>query len=599
MFKLIAVKVLEGCRKSVCKCLSVGKMYYFNNDYYITDDSICLRDEYIRLLPDDFFSLDATSTLQINISAVVGMNGDGKSTLMELVMRLINNCAKHYRLADKDNLLQIVGVKAELYYLLDNVVYCIKEAKEDNYASLWKCADMSDSDVRQWNKIMTPVKSVSRMNELFYTIVSNYSHYAYNTRDFREEWSDKVQSEEDCKKCWLHYLFHKNDGYRTPITIHPYRYEGNIDVNREAELTMQRLVALYIQEANPKENNNSFRRIGSKDAELLQLTDIGYSKLQEFTIIQFFKDNKSISLLLNYIKKIEDNISAYDDFEVENLQDNMLETVECCLDLLTGTNDEPYSEFIRAFYVWIGNKKGVCSSKSDLRKFLNSMRKFNNSIKITRLPYNEFAKKYKRYDKLNVKQLIRIRFVYDVLNSWEFPVDILLKEYEDLNEIERCQHYIIYKTISICAIYPEYRDFVDSIERGWNNNGLVFNNSVIKEVVEKIKKDKTHVTLKLRQCLNFIELCKKEKSNIFEKVSDIELYNKLGNELKGGMFIRFDDLKSYFKREPFPLDLLPPPIYKTDILFCSELDLDNYIPYKYLSSGEKQLLNNFGALIYH
>lgn len=599
MFKLIAVKVLEGCRKSVCKCLSVGKMYYFNNDYYITDDSICLRDEYIRLLPDDFFSLDATSTLQINISAVVGMNGDGKSTLMELVMRLINNCAKHYRLADKDNLLQIVRVKAELYYLLDNVVYCIKEAKEDNYASLWKCADMSDSDVRQWNKIMSPVKSVSRMNELFYTIVSNYSHYAYNTRDFREEWSDKVQSEEDCKKCWLHYLFHKNDGYRTPITIHPYRYEGNIDVNREAELTMQRLVALYIQEANPKENNNSFRRIGSKDAELLQLTDIGYSKLQEFTIIQFFEDNKSISLLLNYIKKIEDNISAYDDFEVENLQDNMLETVECCLDLLTGTNDEPYSEFIRAFYVWIGNKKGVCSSKSDLRKFLNSMRKFNNSIKITRLPYNEFAKKYKRYDKLNVKQLIRIRFVYDVLNSWEFPVDILLKEYEDLNEIERCQHYIIYKTISICAIYPEYRDFVDSIERGWNNNGLVFNNSVIKEVVEKIKKDKTHVTLKLRQCLNFIELCKKENSNIFEKVSDIELYNKLGNELKGGMFIRFDDLKSYFKREPFPLDLLPPPIYKTDILFCSELDFDNYIPYKYLSSGEKQLLNNFGALIYH
>lgn len=599
MFKLIAVKVLEGCRKSVCKCLSVGKMYYFNNDYYITDDSICLRDEYIRLLPDDFFSLDATSTLQINISAVVGMNGDGKSTLMELVMRLINNCAKHYRLADKDNLLQIVRVKAELYYLLDNVIYCIKEAKEDNYASLWKCADMSDSDVRQWNKIMTPVKSVSRMNELFYTIVSNYSHYAYNTRDFREEWSDKVQSEEDCKKCWLHYLFHKNDGYRTPITIHPYRYEGNIDVNREAELTMQRLVTLYIQEANPKENNNSFRRIGSKDAELLQLTDIGYSKLQEFTIIQFFEDNKSISLLLNYIKKIEDNISAYDDFEVENLQDNMLETVECCLDLLTGTNDEPYSEFIRAFYVWIGNKKGVCSSKSDLRKFLNSMRKFNNSIKITRLPYNEFAKKYKRYDKLNVKQLIRIRFVYDVLNSWEFPVDILLKEYEDLNEIERCQHYIIYKTISICAIYPEYRDFVDSIERGWNNDGLVFNNSVIKEVVEKIKKDKTHVTLKLRQCLNFIELCKKENSNIFEKVSDIELYNKLGNELKGWMFIRFDDLKSYFKREPFPLDLLPPPIYKTDILFCSELDLDNYIPYKYLSSGEKQLLNNFGALIYH
>lgn len=63
--------------------------------------------------------------------------------------------------------------------------------------------------------------------------------------------------------------------------------------------------------------------------------------------------------------------------------------------------------------------------------------------------------------------------------------------------------------------------------------------------------------------------------------------------------MRFDNLKSYYKKDPFPLDLLPPPIYKTDILYQSEGDENIYIPYKYLSSGEKQLLNNFGALIYH
>lgn len=158
------------------------KMYYFCNDYYITENGICLRDEYVKPLPNDFFSLDTNSKLQINISAVVGMNGDGKSTLIELVMRLINNCAKHYRLTDKDNLLRIDGVKAELYYLLDDAVYCIREVEENNYTSLLKYADVSDSNARQWNKQMTPVKSVSKMNELFYTIVSNYSHYAYNTK---------------------------------------------------------------------------------------------------------------------------------------------------------------------------------------------------------------------------------------------------------------------------------------------------------------------------------------------------------------------------------------------------------------------------------
>ena len=241
MFKLIAIRPLKGCRKSALKCLKEGLMYYFCNDYVITEDGICMRDEYVRPLPEDFFSIKGSSNIQINVSAVVGMNGDGKSSLVELAMRLINNCAKHYRLTDKDNLLRIEGIKAELYYLLDDVVYCIRE---DNQISLLKYADISNHNVRQWKKLETPVKSVSRMNELFYTIVSNYSLYAYNTKDFRDEWSEKMQTTEECWKCWLHYLFHKNDGYRTPMTIHPYRYEGNTDINKETELTMQRLMNL-------------------------------------------------------------------------------------------------------------------------------------------------------------------------------------------------------------------------------------------------------------------------------------------------------------------------------------------------------------------
>lgn len=390
MFKLIAVKPLKGCRDSVCKCLKTGKMYYFCNDYYITENGICLRDEYVKPLPNDFFSLDTNSKLQINISAVVGMNGDGKSTLIELVMRLINNCAKHYRLTDKDNLLRIDGVKAELYYLLDDAVYCIREVEENNYTSLLKYADVSDSNARQWNKQMTPVKSVSKMNELFYTIVSNYSHYAYNTKDFRAEWNDNIQSQEESEKCWLHYLFHKNDGYRTPITIHPYRYEGNININREIELTMQRLMALYIQEPNLRENDHSFRRIGDKDAEILQLTDLGYSKLQEVTIVQYFKDNKSNSSLSGCINQIEEVIKKYDDMVVENLHDNTLEIIENCLDLLTGEKEPSYKKFLNHCYEWIGKRRSMYSSKSDLRQLLNALMKYVNNVNDS-LPFNRFA----------------------------------------------------------------------------------------------------------------------------------------------------------------------------------------------------------------
>ena len=102
MFKLIAIRPLKGCRKSALKCLKVGQIYYFCNDYIITEDGISLRDDYVKPLPEDFFSIGLNSDLRINVSAIVGMNGDGKSTLIELLMRLINNCAKHYRLVDRE-----------------------------------------------------------------------------------------------------------------------------------------------------------------------------------------------------------------------------------------------------------------------------------------------------------------------------------------------------------------------------------------------------------------------------------------------------------------------------------------------------------------
>lgn len=604
MFKLIAIRPLKGCRESALKCLKEELLYYFCNDYTITEDGICLRDEYVKPLLEDFFSLNTAPSLQINISAVVGMNGDGKSTLIELVMRLINNCAKHYGLTDKknDNLLRVEGIKAELFYLLDNTVFCIRETENDNYTCLLKYADVSNLDAREWHKLMTPVKSVNRLNELFYTIVSNYSHYAYNTNDFREEWSDTIKSKDMGRKCWLYYLFHKNDGYRTPMTIHPFRKEGNIDVNQETELTMQRLMALYVQEPNPKDNEHSFRRLGEKetkkDADILMLKDIGYSKLQQHTVIQYFKDIKSVSSLSGIINQIKENVKNRNDLVEENLHDNTVEAVEMCLELLTGNDDHSYQLFLDNFLEWIRKQRSVYSSKSDLRQFLNALLETKNNYGDV-LRFDELSCKFKRYDKLNVRQLARLRFVYEVMKCWNFDPGIFLKDYSDLSDTERCQHYIVYKTIDICGTYPEYRNDLDEKDSGWNNNGLVNGVEVISDVVGRIKEDKTHVTLKIRQCLRFMQQLDAEGANVFKKLNLLQLSQTVRQGFPGNLLIRFDDLKEHYKKDPFPLDLLPPPLYKDDILYKSGSREDEYIPYRFLSSGEKQLLNNFGALIYH
>ncbi len=599
MLKLLAVQPLEGCEKCVHKCLKIGQMYYLCNDYIITDDFISLRDEYVRELPVDFFSIEPHEKLQINVAAIAGMNGDGKSSIVELIIRLINNCAKHYRLNYKEQLLRVEGVKAILYYELDGVVYCIREEKEDNYTSLLKVADMSDRKIRVWPIKMEVVKSVSKFNELFYTIVSNYSHYAYNTNDFSEEWKKDLPTNDNQKKCWLYYVFHKNDGYLTPLTLHPYRNEGNIDINTETELTMQRLMALYVQEPNPRDNERSFRRLGKKDANVLKLTDCGASKLQEQTLIDFFKKNISVSTLSGVIKKINDVIEKYDDAAVESINENTLEAVEQSLDFLTGQKDEGYQVYLKWTINWLKTKKGrIFSSKSDVRQLLQTQKAFEQKFE-RKLHYEDFIRKYKKYDKLNVRQLTRLRTVYRVIRKWEFPVEILWKDYAELSEYEKCRHYIVYKTIEILTTYPVYKDALEEKNGGWSNNGLMFGDDAIASVVDDIRGDKSHVTLKLQQCVKFMEEIQNYGYNVYQQMDNLKLHGDIAADEQDCLLIEFDTIKDFFKVDPFPLELLPPSIYNAEILYQTSENIHEFAAYKYLSSGEKQLLSNIGAIIYH
>lgn len=95
MFKIIAIRVLPGCAEYIRKCLGVNQYYYLCNDYSVSENGsvITRRSENIAPLADDFFALSETHSMGVglNFSAIVGMNGDGKSLLVELIIRLLNN----------------------------------------------------------------------------------------------------------------------------------------------------------------------------------------------------------------------------------------------------------------------------------------------------------------------------------------------------------------------------------------------------------------------------------------------------------------------------------------------------------------------------
>lgn len=131
-FQLIAIKALDD---KYTKILESNKIYYFNNNFEIQNNNIKLTNEKCVSLYTGY------SINNINISAIVGKNGTGKSTIIELLVMAINNIAK---------------------YLQDSTTYTIKE-----------------------------------LEDFFYTIHINYSLHALNEKHYNGEWLHKLFHKND------------------------------------------------------------------------------------------------------------------------------------------------------------------------------------------------------------------------------------------------------------------------------------------------------------------------------------------------------------------------------------------------------------------
>lgn len=239
-FRIVAVKTLKGCDPNYLKILKPNQLYYFYNNIEIEDEKITPQDE----LPNNFYSANGVN---INISAIVGKNGSGKSTIIEILFRIINNIA-HKHSHNENSLKFTNDLKAELYFQAD---YFYKVTVDDTEINIFKYN-------RRGNLIHSPVKDYS-LKEFFYTIAVNYSHYAYNASELGKEIN------------WLDSLFHKNDGYQIPLVINPMRRNGNIEINNENHLVTARLIT-YLLTPNNKESFN-FKKIAPKlNAVSLKLT---------------------------------------------------------------------------------------------------------------------------------------------------------------------------------------------------------------------------------------------------------------------------------------------------------------------------------------
>ena len=262
----IAVDAKRSCYQSIHKGLKSFEPYVFHSDYVVENGSVR------RTAHNP--ALDSLYGDRVDVCAIVGENGSGKSSLMELVIRLLNNAAFALSPAFRDeqtddeiaySLHFVHYVYARLYFLIEDRYYVLEQTDHElTFQRQTKVLKRGSADYWHYNAETGQLdtkrnkdKYKSALSRLFYSIIINYAAYGFNIYDYRSEWDYdlyqklvkddpnlKIDDLNDDRNCWIGSIFHKNDSYQAPLVLNPYRHRGNINYNNEKQLLGVRLFEL-------------------------------------------------------------------------------------------------------------------------------------------------------------------------------------------------------------------------------------------------------------------------------------------------------------------------------------------------------------------
>lgn len=279
-FKLLAIRPLIGCNKRFLKNLDEGQIYKFYNEYDFIDNDgneinkthFFLEQEgkkknievekviFKKTSPSNLYKIETLhgQIIEVNISAIVGKNGSGKSSLLELLYVICYIISSYkgiipndvdledikYKVNERDvgsinieikNIKDLYkDLKVEIFYEIDEHFFSVRyenlklshKVFDKDYLHFFKEGLFNNDEFsRKFSYVFDKL--------FFYTIAINYSLYGLNDKN---------------ENFWLHNVFHKNDGYQTPLVINPFRNKGNIDINSENHLAQSRLFANFVNE---------------------------------------------------------------------------------------------------------------------------------------------------------------------------------------------------------------------------------------------------------------------------------------------------------------------------------------------------------------
>lgn len=603
-FKLLAIRPLKKdinniqhrCENNILKGLQDNFIYRFYNDYVFFDkdgNEIVNETEYVevqsikyeRSLPNDFFGDN------INICAVVGKNGSGKSSLLELFYYFL------YQYSLYEGLLNNQEISAgytknffmEFYYQFGDCIYCLKWNTSLNFNKTSYITDQKNKNL--YLKDFSNIQSFENGNIYkmpIYTIVTNYSIYGLNSSSEQDRWLDR--------------LFIKNDGYQTPIVLTPYREDGNININGEFDLANSRLLKVFLLSAEKNEIKATALIRDLSIKKLLFKLDIKKSLNIYFNDKTYELENvvTQFELINNYNRELFFK-KLYTVFK-KDIKYRKLKYSYSKIDFLDSHKftDECFN--LSDLYIFKKIIKIVFNYKN-----YKGFQPLFNDIKIGNLDSNNnlavlFIGQYVKLfspsgTNLNLIQFVELskQNIYDVDKMFLKNVDLIkrniLKHYFNFYdetvincEYEKSCQYIYKKSASVFEIINSFLD--DFNEKLASAN---FREIYISNLLSRLSLDFSHVTLKLRQVLNMQEtnffnyLIVSDKKNVSEK-DDIVYYTISKNYFDEVKLLRDEEIPNAFLEALF---------------FFKKANSNSDFELKYLSSGEQQLLHSFISLLYH
>ena len=429
MFSINCLEILKDCPENLRKCLKADR-YYFNDRIKINKNEIlCKNDKSTSVVIPNFWD----ESKKIHVQAIVGKNGSGKSSLLDLMYMAINNFAymfeRGYERGGAESLCFVKYLNVKLYYEIDEQNYVLACGDETVTLtslvvnkSVLEGTLVADGffEIGKNHKKITKLDELSvktLLSHFFYTVVSNYSLQSFiasnykcdlfvhnlntheddnpeNVNSYGYRWNEKRDKNDSKEKIWINSVFHKNDGYIRSLCLNPYRNNGVINAAQELELSKERLVALVIKDKRLDERYSLKEITASINKKKCIETCFFYKKIAE----RDYAKRRHESMTGIILKKCR--VRGTFNPDPENIQLGVLQWIQFCLKCA----NNPFIDLIKKFKLNISPN----SSKHKLIGLAYLYKKICKIIKIYSCyhKYKNFCPKketmsYKSFDRID------------------------------------------------------------------------------------------------------------------------------------------------------------------------------------------------------